>query len=146
MKTRITNPLKNTKMILTVLTLIFAVPAFGQMNTSKLNFNTLQTKIVATAEEVLDAVKDYNEIRTLDNEIEFESWMMDLEEWSKEVDSSSVGNTEMEAGLESEMNLDTEMEMEEWMLETDWSENLDRELVLEDWMSEPRNWDLYSCN
>lgn len=141
------NPAKKTGMLLLVLAFLTAAPAISQMNSVKSDLNYLQTKLVVTAEEAIEAVKDYRSI-SLENEMEFENWMLDLEKWSKTIDSVSVGeNAEIySTESEKEMVLETELELEGWMLKTDWVENHDKELILENWMVNPRNWNLYSCN
>ncbi len=147
MKTNINNPAKKTGMLLLLVAFLTATPAMSQMNSIKTDLGTIQAKLLVNAEEVMEAVKDYRYL-SLENEIEFESWMMDLDKWSKSIDSVSVGENAETFSIESEteMVLESELELEGWMLETDWVENHDKELVMENWMTNPRNWNLCSCN
>jgi hypothetical protein len=82
-----------------------------------------------------------------EEEVSFEEWMIDLENFSKSLDSSSVDKQEAKETLSKEELeiLNEQVELEDWMMELDWnyksSDFLNEAVVeLESWMTDLKKW------
>jgi hypothetical protein len=155
MKTKKIYNQRSLKGILTVIAIaLFSFSANAQQSLKSFEMRQYTSSLFNSSTEIMTAMNAAKEKKAFyEKEIHLEEWMMDLENWIENVDSSVMNSGELEMAPASELEegeiMETELEMESWMFSANWIEKdifVEEELVLEEWMKHPKMWNIYACN
>lgn len=135
-----------------VIALLIGSGLFAQKSVGNIDFQQLTANLIDGTEDIIAAFSYSNEEVMIEEEVQFENWMINLEKWANKMDT--VSKSEMLEDLKSTEAEFTEeqVEFESWMFESDWlkennhhhsetSKSVNKEEIqLESWMSTPKEW------
>lgn len=139
-----------SKLSLVIVAILFSSSLFAQKSFNSFDLkNSTNELFKKSSEEIADAFFSKKE-DIKEEEVSFEEWMIDLENFSKGLDSSALSKESLKETMSAEEMeemeiLNEEVELEVWMTELDWnymSTDFLNEAVIEieDWMTDLKKW------